>query len=155
MRLAHSIPLDLKILKEPYEKELRWQLGNPERESASLVQAIDDSLGVWRRNKVIENTRTGMRITSSASSIMEALKIRALSVDQPCSRARVAICRLMIRTRRIEAISPTTRKGSMARKMGERIEMRTVCKISTSMRTTSNWSSTLSVSAAIVHWTNT
>ncbi len=34
--LAHPIPLDLKILKERYEKELRWQLGNPEREDLTL-----------------------------------------------------------------------------------------------------------------------
>jgi len=25
--LAHSVPLDLKILRNRYEKELRWQLG--------------------------------------------------------------------------------------------------------------------------------
>jgi len=32
--LAHSIPLDLKILKERCEKELRWR--NPEREDLTL-----------------------------------------------------------------------------------------------------------------------
>src|SRR5215470_4160938 len=29
--LARSVPLDLDTLKERYEKELRWQMGNPER----------------------------------------------------------------------------------------------------------------------------
>lgn len=34
--LARSAPLDLAVLKERYEKELRWQLGNPEREDLTL-----------------------------------------------------------------------------------------------------------------------
>ena len=34
--LARVIPFDLEILKERYEKELRWQLGNPEREDLTL-----------------------------------------------------------------------------------------------------------------------
>jgi len=34
--LARAIPLDLEILKARYEKELRWQLGNPEREDLTL-----------------------------------------------------------------------------------------------------------------------
>ncbi len=34
--LARAIPLDLEILKERYAKELRWQLGNPEREDLTL-----------------------------------------------------------------------------------------------------------------------
>lgn len=34
--LARSIPLDLEILKQRYENELRWQLGNPEREDLTL-----------------------------------------------------------------------------------------------------------------------
>ncbi len=34
--LAQVVPLDLKILKERYEKELRWQLGNTEREDLTL-----------------------------------------------------------------------------------------------------------------------
>lgn len=34
--LARSIPLDLETLKQRYEKELRWQLGNPEREDLTL-----------------------------------------------------------------------------------------------------------------------
>jgi len=47
--LAHSIPLDLKILRERYEKELRWQLGNPERE--------DLTLKLW--NEMIDEERSG------------------------------------------------------------------------------------------------
>ena len=46
--LAHSIPLDLKILKERYEKELRWQLGNPERENLTLrlwAEMIEEERG--------------------------------------------------------------------------------------------------------------
>jgi hypothetical protein len=34
--LAQFIPLDLKILAERYQKELRWQLGNPQREDLTL-----------------------------------------------------------------------------------------------------------------------
>jgi hypothetical protein len=39
--LARAIPLDLKILKERYEKELRWQLGNPKREDLTLKLWIE------------------------------------------------------------------------------------------------------------------
>lgn len=34
--LARIIPLDLEVLKDRYQKELRWQLGNPEREDLTL-----------------------------------------------------------------------------------------------------------------------
>lgn len=34
--LARTIPLDLKVLKERYEKELKPYLGNPEREDLTL-----------------------------------------------------------------------------------------------------------------------
>jgi hypothetical protein len=46
--LAQSIPLDLKTLKERYEKELRWQLGNPEREDLTLrlwTEMIEEQRG--------------------------------------------------------------------------------------------------------------
>jgi len=53
--LAHSIPLDLKTLKERYEKELRWQLGNPEREDLTLrpwTEMIEEEKGgTARRGK--------------------------------------------------------------------------------------------------------
>lgn len=39
--LARSVPLDLDVLKERYEKELRWQLGNPEREDLTLQLWIE------------------------------------------------------------------------------------------------------------------
>ena len=39
--LARSVPLDLGVLKERYEKELRWQLGNPEREDLTLKLWIE------------------------------------------------------------------------------------------------------------------
>lgn len=39
--LARSVPLDLKVLKERYQKELRWQLGHPEREDLTLKLWID------------------------------------------------------------------------------------------------------------------
>jgi len=39
----------LKILKDRYEKELRWQLGNPERE--------DLTLKLW--TEMIEEERSG------------------------------------------------------------------------------------------------
>ena len=34
--LARSVPLDLDILKQRYQTELRWQLGVPEREDLTL-----------------------------------------------------------------------------------------------------------------------
>ena len=34
--LARTIPLHINLLKERYEKELRWQLGIPEREDLTL-----------------------------------------------------------------------------------------------------------------------
>jgi hypothetical protein len=39
--LAKVVPLDLEVLKERYQKELRWQLGNPEREDLTLRLWID------------------------------------------------------------------------------------------------------------------
>lgn len=41
--LAKFVPLDLEVLEQRYQKELRWQLGNPEREDLTLrlwVEAI-------------------------------------------------------------------------------------------------------------------
>jgi Nucleotidyltransferase of unknown function (DUF6036) len=41
--LAKTVPFDLEILKERYQSELRWQLGNPEREDLTLrlwIEAI-------------------------------------------------------------------------------------------------------------------
>lgn len=34
--LAQFIPLNLKILAERYQRELRWRLGNPQREDLTL-----------------------------------------------------------------------------------------------------------------------
>jgi hypothetical protein len=34
--LARTVPLDLEVLEERYQKELRWQLGNPEREDLTM-----------------------------------------------------------------------------------------------------------------------
>jgi hypothetical protein len=39
MHLARTVPFDLEVLKDRYQKELRWQLGNPERED--LLAAMD------------------------------------------------------------------------------------------------------------------
>ncbi len=47
--LARSVPLDIQVLKGRYEKELRWQLGNPERE--------DLTLKLWM--EMIEEDRAG------------------------------------------------------------------------------------------------
>ena len=41
--LAKTVPFDLETLKERYQSELRWQLGNPEREDLTLrlwIEAI-------------------------------------------------------------------------------------------------------------------
>jgi Nucleotidyltransferase of unknown function (DUF6036) len=43
--LARTVPLDLDVLKQRYQKELRWQLGNPERADLTLklwMEAIED-----------------------------------------------------------------------------------------------------------------
>lgn len=43
--LARIVPFDLAVLKERYQKELRWQLGNPEREDLTLrlwIEAIQE-----------------------------------------------------------------------------------------------------------------
>jgi len=43
--LAKRVPFDLEVLKERYQKELRWQLGNPEREDLTLrlwIEAIEE-----------------------------------------------------------------------------------------------------------------
>jgi len=46
--LAQAIPLDLDLLRERYETELRWQLGRPEREDLTLdlwIAAIREDRG--------------------------------------------------------------------------------------------------------------
>ena len=43
--LAKTVPFDLEILEERYQTELRWQLGNPEREDLTLrlwIEAIEE-----------------------------------------------------------------------------------------------------------------
>ena len=43
--LARTVPLDLEVLKDRYHQELRWQLGNPEREDLTprlWVEAIEE-----------------------------------------------------------------------------------------------------------------
>jgi hypothetical protein len=48
MHLARTVPFDLEVLKDRYQKELRWQLGNPEREDLTLrlwIEAIQEERG--------------------------------------------------------------------------------------------------------------
>ena len=43
--LAKTVPLDLEVLRQHYQKALRWQLGNPEREDLTLrlwIEAIEE-----------------------------------------------------------------------------------------------------------------
>ena len=45
--LARTVPFDLNVLRERYEKELRPNLGNPEREDLTLrlwVEALEEEL---------------------------------------------------------------------------------------------------------------
>ena len=45
MHLARTVPFDLEVLQERYQKELRWQLGNPKREDLTLrlwIEAIQE-----------------------------------------------------------------------------------------------------------------
>lgn len=39
--LARTIPFDMRLLEERYQSELRWQLGNPEREDLTLQLWMD------------------------------------------------------------------------------------------------------------------
>ena len=49
-QLADSILPDLKVLKACHEKELRWQLGNPEREDLNSETMDRNDRGGERRN---------------------------------------------------------------------------------------------------------
>lgn len=43
--LAKTVPFDLDVLKDRYQEELRWQLGNPGREDLTLrlwIEAIEE-----------------------------------------------------------------------------------------------------------------
>ena len=42
MHLARTVPFDLEVLKDRYQKELRWQLGNLEREDLTLRLWTED-----------------------------------------------------------------------------------------------------------------
>jgi len=45
LHLARSVPFDLEILKQRYQKELRYQMSNPEREDLTLrlwIKAIEE-----------------------------------------------------------------------------------------------------------------
>lgn len=45
LHLARAVPFNLEVLKERYQKELRWQLGHPEREDLTLrlwIEAIEE-----------------------------------------------------------------------------------------------------------------
>ncbi|HLK04216.1 MAG TPA: hypothetical protein VKT53_07210 [Candidatus Acidoferrum sp.] len=39
--MARAIPLDTTLLRERYEKELRWQMGIPEREDLTMKLWIE------------------------------------------------------------------------------------------------------------------
>jgi hypothetical protein len=39
--LARTVPLDPELLKQRYQRELRWQLGNPGREDLTLRLWLD------------------------------------------------------------------------------------------------------------------
>ena len=41
LHLARTVPLDLEVLKDRYQKELRWQLGSPDREDLTLQLWLD------------------------------------------------------------------------------------------------------------------
>jgi Nucleotidyltransferase of unknown function (DUF6036) len=45
LHLARAVPFDVDVLKERYQKELRYQMGNPEREDLTLrlwIEAIEE-----------------------------------------------------------------------------------------------------------------
>jgi hypothetical protein len=39
--LARTVPLNPELLKQRYQRQLRWQLGNPEREDLTLRLWLD------------------------------------------------------------------------------------------------------------------
>jgi hypothetical protein len=46
--LARVVPLDLTVFKERYEKEMRWQMGNPQREDVTVklwMEMIEEDRG--------------------------------------------------------------------------------------------------------------
>ena len=46
-----AVPLDLDVLKERYQKELRWQMGNPQREDLTArlwIEVIEEERGRGR-----------------------------------------------------------------------------------------------------------
>lgn len=48
MHLARTVPFDLEVLKDRYQEELRWQMGNPDREDLTLrlwIEAIEEERG--------------------------------------------------------------------------------------------------------------
>jgi len=50
--LARVTPFDLALLRERYQNELRWQLGNPAREDLTLqlwIEAIDEERAQQRK----------------------------------------------------------------------------------------------------------
>src|SRR5712664_4611592 len=77
----------------------------------------------------METTSTRTSRPNKPSSIIEERKMPcAPSVAHVPSLVRVAASRVITRMRRMEAISPTTRKGSVTRTC-ERMEIGTVCRI--------------------------
>ena len=59
--LARTIPFDLDILKQRYQSELRWQLGNPEREDLTLqlwIDSIQEERSVSRTNRGLKISET-------------------------------------------------------------------------------------------------
>src|SRR5260370_29572495 len=86
--------------------------------------------------------------SQQTNSIIGARKRLAPSVDGAPCLARVPSSRLITSIRRIYAIKPITRNGSVTSTC-ERMEILTVCRISTSIKATSNSSNTRRVWAAI------
>ena len=87
----------------------------------------------FRRKSVTENTRMRTSTPSKLSSAMLARKMLALSADHVPSLVSVDASKVITRMRRMEAIRPTTRKGSVM-SVCEWIEIRTVWRISTSIK---------------------
>jgi hypothetical protein len=81
----------------------------------------------YRRHSVIENTKAKTNNPSRPSSIIEARKRLAPSVDHAPCLVRVASSRFITCIRRIDAIKPITRNGSVTSTC-ERMEILTVCR---------------------------
>lgn len=124
------------------------------REFVDLISPITPKTPARR-----EDERKGL-VTSTTMLLSEVLDVfRAWSVatqegnakDQKTKPSTSSPSKPSSNMEARKMLAPCVDHGSVTR-ICERMEMRTVCRISTSISTTKSWSNTRSVSTAIVQW---